>query len=372
MIVSWEKMIAILVCLALAQGCRDSSSGPGAGSSEPLFVKELDFGASAGIILEGNYVYFQTNDGPNIGKLYRISKDGQETTIFASGGQSFGVPTILSNSIVTTSTTGGIRVFEKSTGQLRWSRLARDLLVLATADEATVYVTEPGSIRALSLADGTTRWEKTIIGKNAYNPVLEGERIYFATGALHRQDGYLYCINKNDGAIVFQDTLPYMESRSQWGGSAAGVTIWEDFVLVPGDNWYLYCFEKSEGAFVWQFLADAPMETPVRVKNGIAFIGTLNRTCFGVDTQTGSALWAYVSEASIKRIPPSFHGSRVSFASGGSLIVLDQVTGSKYVEYSPRNTKFSFVTAIFDSDGKLFCTGYEEATQKPVFMVYQF
>ncbi len=363
--------IALLLCAALTEGCRDST-GPGTGSSPLLFVKELPASASAGIVLDGNSVYFQTNDGPNIGKLYRISKDGQTTTTYESGGQSFGVPTITDSCIVTTSTTAGIKVFQKSTGQLRWSRLARDPLVLATVDEATVYVTEPGSIRALSLTNGSTLWETVVIGKNAFNPVVDGDRIYFGTGALHRQDGYLYCINKNDGSIAFRDTLPYMESRSQWGGSAAGIEVWQEFVLVPADNWYFYCFNKHDGALVWRFLADAPMETPPRVKGGIVFLGSLNRTCFGIDAQNGNGLWSYGSEASITRVPPSFVGSRVSFTSIGSLIILDQTTGNKIVELSPRSGKYAFSTALFDSDGKVYCTGYEESTQKPLFMVFQF
>ena len=361
---------ALLLALVSSNGCRDSASGPG-NSSSLLYVKELDTSASAGIVLDGNYVYFQTTDGVNPGKLYRISKDGQDVTTYASGGQSFGVPTIKDSCIVTTSTTAGIRVFEKSSGQLRWANLARDVLVLATADENAVYITEPNSVRAVSLAGGTTLWETVIIGKNVFNPVVDGEYIYFATGGLHRQDGYLYCINKSTGSIVFRDTLPYMESRSQWGGSIAGVEVWQDYVLVPGDNWYFYCFNKNNGSMIWRFLADAPMETPPRVHDGKAFFGSLNQTCYGVDAATGASLWSYSAGGSIRRVPPSFHGGRVSFASG-RLIILDQSSGAKVVELGRSNTGYYFFTAAFDSDGRVYCTGGEHGSERQLFMAYQF
>lgn len=363
--------LALLLCAAFTEGCRDKSSEPGTDASPLLFVKELDASASAGIVLDGNYVYFQTNDGVNPGKLYKISKNGQEVTTYASGGQSFGIPTITGSCIVTTSTTAGIRVFEKSTGQLRWSKPSRDPLVLATVDETTVFVTEPGSIRALRLSDGITVWETTIRGKSAFNPVVDGDRVYFATGGLHRQDGYLYCVNKSNGSIAFQDTLPYMESRSQWGGSAAGVEVWNEFVLVPGDNWYFYSFDKNDGALVWRFLADAPMETPPRVNNGTVFFGSLNQTCFAVDAENGTGLWSYSTGGSLYRVPPSFHGNKVSFTSG-RLIILDRSSGSRIAELARSNTGYWFFAAVFDSDGRVYCTGGEHGSEKQLFMVFQF
>jgi outer membrane protein assembly factor BamB len=337
---------------------------------ELLWKVYLDGTSSAGLTNDENKVYFHTGSG--VKKLYMADKESHQLAFAEeSYGSSFGIPVIDNNSIYTGGR-GIVAAYDKNTLNRKWYHAAFEWEPIVAVDENNVYCTAKDTLVALDKATGTIVWSRGIIGKSSSNCKVNGNRLYFATGIIHRSDGYLYCIDKNSGETIFKYTLSYMESRSQFGGSSAGVEIWGDYVYVPSDNRNIYCLNKYDGTLIWEFLADSPMETPPVVSDGVLYTGSLNRTCYAIDASTGKLIWSYQTVGSIRRIVPQFYKEYVMFVSG-AILIFNKNSGELIADVSQRTgDEHGYFAAVWDVDGKIYSTGYEENSQKEVFLAHQF
>ena len=359
--------IIFFICFLLSLNSCISPTESETNNLELLWKTYLKDRASAGIISESNNIFFQTDT-----KLYKLDKTTLELSSFSeSGGTLFGLPAIDNNTIYTSS--GGlVEAFDKETLSRKWYQAGFAWIPMIAVDEIRLYGTAENTTFALDKETGSVIWQNNdIVGKSAFNCKVDGERLYFATGGIHREDGYLYCLNKNTGEIIFQNTLPYMESRSQFGGSTTGVEIWGEYIFIPSDNRNIYCFNKTDGSLVWEFLADSPMETPSIVSEGILYTGSLNRTCYAIDASTGELIWSFQTVGSIRRIVPQFFKNYVMFISG-AILIFDKYSGKLIADVSQKTGEdYGYFTALWDTDGKIYCTGYEESTQKWVFLIHK-
>lgn len=371
--------LSLLLCaVVITMSCRDMNA-PSGGGVELVWKKDLNLiqiaNASAGITVDGNALYF----ADTYSKFFKIGTDGKGLREFdIRTGSTTGVPVIGGELVVV-----GVSAWGANTGAAHLYALNKETLETVWAkhnfvwhpvpaiDDRYVYCTEYYKVYAFDKNSGAEIWSADVVGKNVYNPVIDGDRLYFATGLIFQEDGYLYCLNKLSGEIVYQDTLPYMESRSQFGGSPAGVEVWQDYVYVPADNRYLYCFDKNDGSLIWRFLADAPMQTPARVSDGIVYTGSLNRTCYAINAETGDLVWSYQTVGSIDRNPPQFYQDYVLFESG-DILIFEKNSGKLVAELTPRNGLYSYFTAAWHSDGKIFTTGFDKNTRKKYVFAYQF
>lgn len=361
-----------LICMVYCK----SPTEPGDNKPEFVWKIYLDGQATSGIVTDESYLYFQTSYSYGQPEhLFKVSKDGKEIKKYNTGqGATFGVPVIYNDMIYIGSDyiSGSVYALKKETLELVWSKHGFIWTTVLSVDEAYLYCTEENKVHALDKLTGEKIWSTEIFGKNVYNSKTDGERLYFATGSIFRQDGFLYCINKYTGQIIYKITLPYMEERGQWGGSGTGVEIWNDYVYVASYNRNLYCFDKNDGSLVWEFLADSPMETPPRVSDGVLYTGSLNRTCYAIDANTGKQVWSFQTVGSIKRDPPQFYQNYVIFMSG-AMLIFEKQTGKLIVDKSARTgDDFGYWNCFWDKDGKIYSTGYEEKTQKKVFLSHQF
>ena len=334
---------------------------------ELLWKTYLEDWALEGIIANSRYIFFQTSK-----KLYKLDKTTLKLFSFSeSGGSLFGLPA-LDNTTIYTGSGGLVEAFDITTLGRKWYHAGFAWVPIVTVDELRLYGTAENTAFALDKATGDIVWQNNNIeGKSAFNSKVNGDRLYFATGLIHRKDGYLYCLNKNTGEIIYRNTLPYMESRSQFGGSMTGVEIWGEYIYIPSDNRNIYCFNKDDGSLVWEFLADSPMQTPPIVSEGILYTGSLNRTCYAIDASTGALIWSYQTVGSIQRIVPQIFNSYVMFISG-AILIFDKYSGELIADVSGRTGgDYGYFTALWDRDGKIYCTGYEESTQRNVLLIHK-
>src|SRR5690606_6974604 len=161
------------------------------------------------------------------------------------------------------------------------------------------------------------------------------------------------------------------ENNQQFGGSSAGVEVWNDYIYVPSDNHYLYCFNKYNGQLIWKFLADSPLQTPPRVSDGIVYTGSLNSTCYAIKAKTGELLWSYKTVGSIDRNPPQFYTNYVLFESG-AILIFDKYSGDILLELTARKGKYGYFSAAWDFNGKFFATGFDKGTNQKYIFAYRF
>jgi len=365
--------LKILMFCYLSINC-SNPVGPENDRLKLLWQRDFDpkGGAPSDITIDGNYLYFQNSALIN-GRLYKLSKDNKELQSYISSvGNSFGAPSIDDSNVYAGTAGGSFYAVNKATMKPVWEKYGFNWVAVGSVDESHTYVTEENEIHCYDKNNGNEIWKQTVFGKNFYNPAIENNRLYFATGFGFKQDGYLYCLDKYDGSIIFQDTIPYMESRAQFGGSGSGVAIWNNYVFIPANNWYLYCFNKNNGALIWKFLADSPMENVPRISDGILYIGSLNRTCYAIDAATGKLIWSVQTTASIARFPTSFYGDYVLFPTLGAFLVLNKNTGESIVYKTSSTSNYSFVNAVFDKDGKIYASGGSNDPKTRVLLCYQF
>lgn len=372
----WQKLCFIISFFILMSiNCRDITGGHPAGSVELLWHKEIEDFTLANITLDEGFLYFLDHSQ----LLYRVSIAGKDfRTVNIQNGATFGLAPVYKNFLVAGTSVFGantgaahLYVFDKNTLSEKWSKHNFAWHVVPAIDKDRIYATDVDIIYAFDRDNGQLLWQKDIFGKNVYTPVIDGNNIYFATGATFQQDAYLYCLNKENGAVVFQDTLPYIASQAQFGGSGAGVGIWKDYIYVPAENRYLYCFDKHNGKLIWKFLADSPMETPARISDGILYTGSLNRTCYAINAETGALVWSYQDHGSIKRVPPAFYKNYVLFVSG-AVLIFDKYSGKLIQNMTGRTGRFGYSDAIWAPDGKIYATGFEDETGKRYVFSYLF
>ncbi len=325
--------------------------------------------SNSGISVSNNSLIFKTQ--LNLaGQLYKVSKDGKSVQTASIGGCTHGIPVVQDNVIYYNNCVYSLYALNENDLSVLWSKTNFTWIPIPAVDENYVYVTDENEVSALDKTTGNTVWTTQIFGKNSVNPVVDGDFLYFVTGSIF-QDGYLYSINKHGGTINYKITIPYLEEKSQFGGSLGGVSIWNDRIFVPGDNWIFYCFEKSTGELLWSFEADAPMEVTPKVSEYYVYFGTLNRTCYALNIYTGSLIWSYQGGGSISS-EPSFYQNYVMFKASGALLILDKYNGKEFFKMSGANTEYGFMNAFWDSDGKIYTTAYKESDQKGILLAYQF
>lgn len=253
--------------------------------------------------------------------------------------------------------TASLYLLDRHTLQPVWSKSEIAWAARPCIDETTVYYAGLNEVKGLDRVTGMEKWSQTTIGKTNYNPVRDDERLYFLTGATFRSDGFLFCLDAETGQVIFQDTLHYMESRGQFGGSVSGLLLSENSIYVPAANRYFYCFNKQDGSLVWKFLADSPLETVPALLDGIVYTGSLNRTSYALDAQLGTLLWSHQDDGSLKQVAPQFYKSYIMFVSSG-ILFYDKQTGYFYGDISEK-IGYGAWTAALTSDGKIFARSYD-------------
>lgn len=363
-----KKMLTnlfLVFLFSLLSGCEEPTSPT---YKKALWIIPLEEAAHSPMIMDNENIFFNGS----FRYFYKIRKaDGNKSIANIQPVNLFGSPSIWQENIFTGSY-GAVHSFNKNTMIKNWSKYGYEWTNITAIDDFALYVSEENRIWALNKNDGSNIWSSNMIGKSAFNPVTDNDRIYFVTGAMHRQDGYLYCLNKYTGELVFRKTIPYYEDKSQFGGSVAGVEVWNNYVYVAGDNRFLYAFNKETGDSIWSYLMDAPSETTPRVSEGILYTGTLNRTCYAINAETGNFIWSYQTVGSISRIPPQFYSDKVAFISG-AIIICNKYNGKLIADISSRTgDKYGYSSALWDIDGKMYLTAFENPGSNYVVIAYQF
>jgi outer membrane protein assembly factor BamB/orotate phosphoribosyltransferase len=137
-------------------------------------------------------------------------------------------------------------------------------------------------------------------------PVVSGKFLYMGA-----DDGYFYCLRKEDGSIAWTYKVPFGTQGKRIFSTSA---IYKESVIFGAYDGNLYCLDKMTGKIQWVFFdADWIGSSPcINEKEGIVYVG-LEFGLFkkrggvaAVDIKTGRALWKNYGMEGLTHASPAY------------------------------------------------------------------
>ncbi len=203
---------------------------------------------------------------------------------------SIGLSPICSNGIIyTASLDGKIEAFNLLSMNKRGKLKVNDGIVAAPVfyNEKLYYAKSREKITffCYDVSRGRHLWRKRI-GHIESSPVIYNDRLFIAT-----LDGKLYCMNSEDGEIIWQAEVdePVYSSPA----------IWEESVIIGTTGKKIFSFDIDDGKKIWEKDVEGSIFTSPSVNNGTIFIGTIGNTFYAIDVETGMIKWEFKTNARI-------------------------------------------------------------------------
>lgn len=117
-------------------------------------------------------------------------------------------------------------------------------------------------------------------------------------------DGYLYALSANTGALVWKSgfrgnfSSPAVANGAVYAGS------------VDYSNAYIDAFNASTGDLIWKSSAVGPPTGAAipTVANGVVYIGSMDNNVYALDATTGAILWKYATQGQLYSSPAVANG----------------------------------------------------------------
>lgn len=250
------------------------------------------FPVSNGVIselaIEKKNVYFGGGDG----FLYCLNADtGKLIWKYEVKQSLLSRPTLSGGRVFVTSADDTIYAFDAGTGKWLWNYKRR------TPQTATIHAASTplvdgneviagmsdGFIVALSLEEGTLKWERKLQITNKFtdvdaSPVLSGDTIYQPS-----YDGALYALKRKGGDTVWRFDA----------GGARKVTIDDQIIYLPSSNGTVYALSKANSKVLWQFDLDRGVPTQIITTDRYVIFASSHQYLYVLDKTTGKGLYRY-------------------------------------------------------------------------------
>ncbi|HEY4930064.1 MAG TPA: PQQ-binding-like beta-propeller repeat protein [Terriglobales bacterium] len=151
-----------------------------------------------------------------------------------------------------------------------------------------VYVgNDDGNLYAMNANTGALVWQYTTGGSVSDSPAVNKGVVYFGSS-----DGNLYAVNATTGALVWK----YAAGSGIESSPAVYYLSWASPVVYfrSGDG-NLFAVNATTGALLWRFLTGGGGGTTCgpAVANGVVYVGSAYGVLYALDAKTGVLLWTY-------------------------------------------------------------------------------
>jgi outer membrane protein assembly factor BamB len=213
---------------------------------------------------------------------------------------------------------GTVFALDLSTGHTRWVRdMGYGIVGGIAVDGDTLYFGTKGKqLFAMNASSGEAVWHFNARGEIWATPTIDGDTIYLTS-----LDGSVYALDKT--------------GNQKWvfGGASAGIAsrpVVADGVVYVGafDN-KLYAMDASDGAMRWSLKAGNWFwSTPV-VNDGTVYAASLDGKVYAVDAKTGAERWSkpFDTGAPVRSAPLIAGNALIVAARNGRVYKLDLASG---------------------------------------------
>lgn len=377
-----RSVLWLAYALAVAPGCDGSATGP-----EGLAVRERWYQLQPGHswarpAVLGNSVYFGTGDGHVVARDARTGTVRWSTSVGTQ--QINGANLIARSGVVVAPVVAHTVGLDAATGRELWRYYApRDTAggrpgnpgqVAAAridADEATVYIPAWGaSISAIDLRTGAVRWiwqpgrmEGDTAASGVFRSGSMGARVsgdtifatlwHYVTPLGGTSEAWVVALDRGTGGEFWRVRLPYQGSGVLIEAPPA---IYRHLVIVHTLSARTYAIDRTTRQVAWEFSPPAVLSTIAgpELYADVLYLDAGDEHVYALRATDGSVIWrsAFPSQASRDLLVSQ---RRVTFTNGGTLFVLDRLTGRRIVAVTqPRTNDSFFASAAAFSEGLVF------------------
>jgi outer membrane protein assembly factor BamB len=171
-------------------------------------------------------------------------------------------------------------------GSMRWRYRTGDVVSSSAAfyDGAAVIGSRDGTLYALDLLDGHKRWANEGHGGIDVIPHVEETTVYFGT-----KQGHLLAADVRDGATLWR-----IKNDSN-GIFQSSPTTHEELLISGGGGNRVRAWKKTTGEKVWEYNTDLWVQSSAAVRNGVVYIGSDDGWLHAVDARNGELKWRFAA-----------------------------------------------------------------------------
>lgn len=202
-------------------------------------------------------------------------------------------PLVYGNVVVVTGSNRLVTAIGTDAGDLYWEkRLDGSVASAPVWRRDTLWIgeeIEDGKLYALRLRDGDDRWDRGL-GRLAYTPLLDGNRLYVAT-----EEGMAAAVYADEGDVLWRTRIPR--------GAASTPVVAEGQVLVPSRADTLYALEPASGTIVRRLGLPGGVSAPPALADGMLLLPTHQGDLVAVDAASFEVAWTTSLGAPILAAP---------------------------------------------------------------------
>lgn len=309
------------------------------------------------------------------GKLEWTKKIGEDKAYLWGFDYYFSSPVIKGDSLFIASADGKLFCIDKKTGNSIWEKQCNNFIRATPAVvDGSLYIGDTnGDFYAFESSTGKQQWVYKTYGSALKNDtigfdrkaiissaIIEGDAVVFGG-----RDGFLYCLNKNDGSLRWT-----FNHEVSWVISSPSIN---DGYVITGtsDGHFVQSVDIKTGKEKWRTYGTAPIWSSPLVIGDDIYIGGNDGVLFCLDKKTGKkAAHPLVINAKIFSSPVVKDDYLYFGADNGTFYCLQQTTVNskafkRYVFWYP-NTGYNFFRNGVDLLIKDFLTrkGYKVLNRK--------
>ncbi len=236
---------------------------------------------------------------------------------------------------------GGASCLNKRTGeQVWWVRSDNTNHLRIMQHQGWLYLTGTGeeNILVVDKSTGVKIWHFKAGGRVWTTPVIVDDYVYFATDdpetvPVSKAVARFYCLNKETGAKVFEVTY----GSEGLGGMVADMVVYEDLAIVTQDS-TVYALNRFDGSLVWQatmpsdpFDGGNAITGPMQLDGDRIYAGTVWGGMICIDIPGKRIAWySPFNESRADEDPLLITQDKVfGLYAGGEIIAVDKQTGKE-------------------------------------------
>jgi outer membrane protein assembly factor BamB len=161
-----------------------------------------------------------------------------------------------------------------------------------TVKDDILYVSSwNGNIAAIDVNSASPLWKRNIGWSSASSPMVFDEIVYVGCS-----DG-LYALNKNNGAVIWKNTLGTVSSRP---------LVFDGRVYCGSHEGIVYAFDARNGEMVWKYETNGGIYTSPAVHNNILYVGSNDNHLYAFDAEDGEVKWSFRTNGAVCSSPVVF------------------------------------------------------------------